>query len=108
MQEQIAIGSSPNVVVEPLRYIIEEDRPPERATKKLLEYMHRIERPAFVGSVAIEIGWSIDRTMEMLERFVHDGAIRWATQDELYHLSAPKDAFAIVVVDKSKFGTIIQ
>jgi hypothetical protein len=108
MENQIAIDSNQSAKEEHLRYLIEEDRPPARQTQKLIEYMHRTGRPAFVGSIAIEIGWSIDNTMEMIERYVYDGALRWATQKELKELSAPSNAFVVVMIDMSKFGQTNQ
>jgi hypothetical protein len=62
---------------------LREGKEPPQAVLRIIEgYFHRAARPLYLGIVSLYIGWSLDRTQEMLDVLVTRGVIRPATDDE--------------------------
>jgi hypothetical protein len=50
--------------------------------QKILAYFHRVNRPVYLGFVAIEIGYGLDKTQAMCEALRDAGALRQMTTEE--------------------------
>ncbi len=55
------------------------------------------DRPVYLGQVANDIGWSLERTQEFLHTLVHN-RIRPATTNEKLAIDAPGGEFASLYV----------
>ena len=56
--------------------------PPQAALDKIVNYFHRLEKPVFIGQVALYVGYSIEQTEAMLAALIDVGVIRIMTRDE--------------------------
>lgn len=56
--------------------------PPRVALEKIVGYFHRVDRPVFLGYVALEVGYSLDQTQSMLDALGEAGVVRPLTDEE--------------------------
>lgn len=70
------------------------------ACRKILRHFHRVQRPTFLGDLAIEVGFNIETTMKFVNSLLDDKLIRLATQQELRSLGASEGAVVYVLVGK--------
>lgn len=63
----------------PLR---EGQRPPQSVLKIIVRYFNKVARPVYLGTLSLEVGWSLARTHELVEQLVDEGVIRAVTDEE--------------------------
>jgi len=65
--------------------------PPLKALDRIIAYLVRMDRPMYIGNIAVDVRYSIRQTREMLE-FLHDSnRVRRLNVDELDRLSIEQD-----------------
>ena len=84
------------------------DVPPEHVLRIIVGFMHRVARPVYLGTVALEVGHSLARTQEMMEALEDRGEARAVGADEKRRLGFREDAnvYAVVgepVLNKARF-----
>jgi hypothetical protein len=57
-------------------------QPPQAALRIIEAYFNRVARPVYLGIVSLQVGWSLDRTQEMIDVLVAQGVVRPATPEE--------------------------
>lgn len=86
----LRIGSlSPRQLAQALRglqqmtkWFNEKNEPPQAALEKIVGYFHRVDRPVYLGVIALEIRYSLDQTLAMFEALHDAGVIRPLSDDE--------------------------
>ena len=68
--------------------------------KKIMRYFHKINRPTFLGHVAVEIGHSIEQTELFFDTCVDRGYIRKATIQELAQVGGNSHSIVYVLVGR--------
>lgn len=58
-------------------------QPPAEAHSRILFFCNRLAKPFYLGRIADDIGWSLERTEGYLEYMVSEGVIRHASKDEM-------------------------
>jgi hypothetical protein len=58
-------------------------RPPQKALEIIVGYMNRVNHPVYLGYVALEIGYSLARTEEMLALLEDQGVVHRLEHAEL-------------------------
>lgn len=56
--------------------------PPQAALEKIVSYFHRVDRPVYLGVLALEIRYSIEQTQAMFEALHDAGVLRPLTPEE--------------------------
>ena len=74
-------------------------RPPSEALEKIVSCFHRSNKALYLGQVALEIGWSLERTQQMIELLVEDNVLRPATEDEKQRVNLSSHAVIYVLVE---------
>ena len=64
--------------------LLRDSRPPPQVVLGIIEgYLHRVARPEYVGAISLFIGWSLERTQQMLELMQDRGIVCKLTREEL-------------------------
>ncbi len=73
-----------------LRALLEETKvrpapaaPPEEALKKITRFVNNIARPFYLGQLADDIGWSLERSERYAEYLVTTGILRRVSSEEI-------------------------
>jgi hypothetical protein len=62
---------------------LREGKKPPQAVLGIIEgYLHRVACPTYLGAISLYIGWSLERTEEMLTIMEDGGIVRPLTVDE--------------------------
>ena len=64
--------------------------PPENARVKILQFVNFKAKPFYLGQLADDIGWSLERTERYVEFLVIEGILRHASQDEIAKMTGVK------------------
>lgn len=67
--------------------------------ERVIGYLKRVARPAYMGSIAVELGQSLKRTSKVLEGMVDAGTVRYVTQDEKKGMDTDPGSVMCVLVD---------
>jgi hypothetical protein len=65
---------------------------PDSVFEHALRYFHKAYRPVFLGELSAEIGWSAERTEEVVLALISNGSVRHATDEEKMAIDAARDA----------------
>lgn len=57
-------------------------QPPQAALEKIINHFRRVDRPTYLGNVSVEIGYSLNQTVEMFDVLASSGKIRPLSDDE--------------------------
>jgi hypothetical protein len=71
---------------------------PERSLEIIESMFHRVNHPLFLGIVALEVRWNLQRTQEMFDVLEDRGVIRPATAEEKKQHGLAIDAHIYVLV----------
>jgi hypothetical protein len=71
---------------------------PEKALRIIEGMFHRVNHPLFLGVLALEVRWNLQRTQEMLDVLEGRGVIRPATPDEKQEHGLQPDAHVYVLI----------
>jgi hypothetical protein len=61
--------------------------PPKHAKAKILQFANMKARPFYLGQLASDIGWSLERTEQYAEAMVLEGLLRHASKSEIESMS---------------------
>lgn len=79
-------------------------KPPTAALEIIERYFNRVARPVYLGTISLEIRWSLARTQEMLEHLTDEGIVRPLTDDEKFSSGFPVEANIYVLVGEPKLS----
>jgi len=72
---------------------LKDKRPPPQAVLRIIEgYLHRVACPTYLGAISLYIGWSLDRTAQMLEQLQDRGVVVPLTPEERKSMGFPSEA----------------
>jgi hypothetical protein len=72
---------------------LRDKRPPPQAVLGIIEgYLHRVACPTYLGAISLYIGWSLDRTTQMMEMLQDRGIVRPLTPEERKAHGFPSEA----------------
>lgn len=60
--------------------------PPQKALEIIVCYMKRMITPVYLGILSVEVGWSLARTQEMMERLEDARCVHRLDETRLRHL----------------------
>lgn len=83
------------------RWFKDRKEPPQRALEKIVGYFHRVDRPVYLGYVALEIGYSLDQTQAMCEALHDAGVLRPLTTEEKQSLQIDVRGNLWVLVERA-------
>ena len=66
--------------------------PPAKTLEIIESYFERSYGPKYLGFIALEVGWSLERTQEMLDTLELRGVVRQVSLDEKKRLGYPTRA----------------
>ncbi len=69
-----------------------EDSLLERALQIIESYFERVSRPLYLGYLSLEVGWSLDRTKQMLDVLQDRGVVRLLHDSEKTQYGFPQRA----------------
>lgn len=75
--------------------------PPQAALEKIVGYFHRVDRPVYLGFVALEIKYSLEQTRAMFEALHDAGVLRPLTVEEKRRHRIDERGDVWVLVDKA-------
>jgi len=82
------------------QYFRDGNRIPHAALEIIESYFNRVARPVYLGTISLEIGWSLASTQEMFD-YLHDiGTIRPMKTDEKIVLGFTSGANIYVLTTK--------
>lgn len=64
------------------RWFKDGREPPQAALEKIVSYFHRVDRPVYLGVLALEIRYSLDQTQAMFEALHDAGVLRPLSVEE--------------------------
>jgi len=76
----------------------------DRLASRAAMLFHRKLRPVYVGTVSLEIGVGLKRTMIIIDAMVRAGHLRRLQRKELRAIDAPKGAFVYVLASERHIG----
>lgn len=79
-----------------------DTRPPQVALEKILYYFRRVNRPIYLGSAALEVGYALSPTEAMFEVLEESGLIRPLTILEKRNLGVDERGSIYVLTDKAR------
>jgi hypothetical protein len=68
---------------------------------RIVAYMRRMEKPVYMGSIAIEIGYGLNRTQHFIDNLVDENIIREVTLKEKSDLGVNDEVLMYVLRKKS-------
>jgi hypothetical protein len=63
-------------------WLREGKQPPQAALEIIVGYLHRVACPTYLGAISLFIGWSLDRTQQMLETLQDHNVVVPLTPEE--------------------------
>lgn len=75
------------------------DAMPRSAFIEARRLFHKVDRPLLLGEVASEIGWSLERTLQVVGQLVKDGAVKRGTKSDAVGLGACENADVFVLAE---------
>lgn len=63
-----------------------DTKPPEKITSRVVDYMKRMNKPVFMGAIAVEHGFAIRQTMWILDSLENAGVVRQLADSEKHKL----------------------
>jgi hypothetical protein len=67
--------------------------------ERALECLRRLAKPVFLGTIAVELGQSLKRTLKVVKGMEQAGAVRYLTLDEKRTLGVDASSVLCVLVD---------
>ena len=67
-------------------------RPPQKALEIIVSYMNKVTHPLYLGYLALEVGYSLARTEEMLQHLEEQGIVHRLKHYELKAFGFRPDA----------------
>ena len=67
----------------------------------ILYHCHKKSRPLFIGELASDIGWSIERTESYVEYMILNGEIRNASPEEIKKMACIDSARLCTIIGSS-------
>ena len=83
-----------------MSWLKEGKLPPQAALEIIVGYLHRVACPVYLGTVSLFIGWSLDRTQQMLETLQERGIVVPLTTKEKKEHGFCNDANAWRLIEK--------
>jgi len=62
------------------------------ALEKIMRYLNRVDRPTYMGFIALEIGYSLAQTLAMMQELEEAGQVRLLTVEDLKRLKLDERA----------------
>jgi hypothetical protein len=81
--------------------MIKQPPMPAIVTERILRYFNMVDHPVFLGHVAVEIGYSLARTEEFVNKLVDKGVLRHASREEVKFLDGEPGSNVFVLVSGS-------
>lgn len=78
--------------------------PTQAAIQKILAYFHRLDRPVYLGFIAMEVGYSLDQTQSMCETLRDAGVLRQLTTEEKLSKQIDVRGNVWVLIDRAHPG----
>jgi hypothetical protein len=75
--------------------------PPDSVLERIIAQFHRLARPVFLGEISLEVGWSLERVQQMLQRLIDSGVIREATGAEVQSLGGLNGSFVYALTTQA-------
>jgi len=73
--------------------LLRDSRLPPQVVLGIIEgYMHRVACPVYVGTISLFVGWSLERTQQMLETMQDRGIVHPLTVEEKKKQGIREDA----------------
>jgi len=78
-----------------------DERHPPQAVLGIIEgLLHRVACPTYLGTISLYIGWSLDRTTQMMEILQDRGIVKPLTPEERKAMGFPSEANVWQLVEK--------
>lgn len=83
-------------------WLREGRRPPQAVLEIIESFFHRVACLVYLGAVSLEIGWNLNRTLEMLQFLQEKGVVRPLTNHEKQRHGFPEiaDVWCLNVVQQ--------
>jgi hypothetical protein len=95
-----AITRAGRVVGQMVQWLKDGRQPPQAVLGIIEGYLHRVACPTYMGAISLYIGWSLDRTHEMLVTMQDRGIVAPLTAEERKEQGFPSDANVWRLVEK--------
>lgn len=78
--------------------------PSEKAERIIVSYLHKVTRPAYLGFISLEVGWSLARTEEVMDHLQDEGIVKMLDSQGLEAHKLPKDSIVYALVGRSELS----
>lgn len=76
-------------------------RAPQKVLEMIVGFIERVDRPVYLGHVSLEVGWSLERTQEMMDLLEEKGVVRKLTLEEKSAQHYPSVAHLYVLIKRA-------
>jgi hypothetical protein len=82
------------------KWLIDGRQPPQIVLRQIEGHLHRVACPLYLGAISLYIGWSLDRTHQMLEVLQTQGIVVPLGPPDLERHGFPAEANVWRLVEK--------
>lgn len=95
-----AVSRAGRVVGQMVQWLKDGRQPPQAVLGIIEGYMHRVACPTYLGTISLYIGWSLDRTLEMMTTLQDRGIVVPLDPEEKKQMRFPSEANVWRLVEK--------